>query len=243
VKPPADFLVETPAAAALADDPLSLEDVAERIADRVLRPALSRPGFAVLDFGPNLEARPFRALLLALAAGLDRRSRRSFGRQLQLVSVGRFDQQATTEAHRDGAPEESLLLLGYEPTEVDSRLYLLDDTHAAADHGLTPAEFAARFNPMLRRGTDLLAPYSAAVEPFDRSHYRVAVVNNSSCGPEGGRRGMLGVLHRAVVETPRPDRRRNVNSLVLAGADPEAAPRLDAAALRAFLEQARHSAG
>ena len=45
------------------------------------------------------------------------RGRRPFA----YLSMARFDQQETTKFHLDGAPAESLLMLGYEPSKIRSR--------------------------------------------------------------------------------------------------------------------------
>jgi hypothetical protein len=219
MKPPTDFLVS------LAEFPF-LKDVARAVADRVLRSDLDRPGFALLDLGPDDTPPAFRNRLLRLASALDDESIRRFGRSLRLLSVDRFDQQATTLPHRDGGPDDSVLMLGYEPTPVLSRLLLLDSAHAALDHGLTPREFLARFNPMVLRGDPILLPYTAEAVPFDGAHYRIAVINN----------GLSGVLHQATVVQPQPGKSRPINSLMLAGAEPHASPLLSADALRAFVD-------
>ena len=59
----------------------------------------------------------------------------------------RFDQHAATRPHRDGGPDASVLLLGYEPTEVASRVYLMDYTRAARERGLTPLAYLDCCNP------------------------------------------------------------------------------------------------
>src|SRR4051794_36240046 len=105
--------------------------LAEQLAPQVFRTDLQKPGFAVADLGTDLSSRPFRGLLVALASELAQFYHRSFGRPLGLISVGSFDQQVTTEPHLDGGPEESILILGYEPTRVASRLTLIDYTRAA----------------------------------------------------------------------------------------------------------------
>ncbi len=250
MKPPTDLVVSCAGWQTVhdgvPDDPSTahfVKDVAESVADRVLRREVSRPGTAVVDLGPSLAPRQFRRLLLDLAAALDACARVRFGRQLRLLTLDRFDQQRTTAAHRDGAPDESLLILGYEPSEVPSRLFILDFTHAALDLGLTGQDFLSRFNPMIARGEDVLGPYAAEVTPFVASHYRIVVLNNSLSGANGARHGMLGVLHQALVPNPRPDKPRIVHSLVLEGVDLDAAPALSDTALQAFVEQAERAAG
>ena len=130
------------------------------------------------------------------------------------MSANRFDQQVTTEAHRDGGPDESVLVLGYEATEVESRLFLIDSTCCAIERGMTPKEFLARDNPMSRPSGDFLAPYTTEVGGFAAGHYRIVVINNGALAYDQRERGMLGVLHKATV-TPRPDRTRPVDSIML----------------------------
>lgn len=203
--------------------PETLAFLATAACERVCRTDLARPGFAFLDAGTSFEPRAFRAFLADLAAALDDAYRRAFGRRLLPLSVSRFDQQVSTGAHRDGGPDESVLLLGYEPTEVESSVQLLDHTRCAADRGLAPAEFLARYNPAFGPGLQELRGYTTAVEGFDAGRYRVLVVNNSNLPLCERDRGLLGVLHKAVITTARPGRPRVINSLLLATADPSVA--------------------
>ena len=73
--------------------------------------------------------------------------------------MARFDQQETTKFHLDGAPEQSMLMLGYEPSRVVSRLFLADYTRAASDLGITPQLFLTEFNPMYRAEIEKLSPH------------------------------------------------------------------------------------
>jgi hypothetical protein len=155
--------------------------------------------------------------LVDLCCGLDRVYRRDFDRQIHFRAIGRFDQQVTTEAHLDGAPDESVLVLGYEPTSVASRLLLLDYTRAAADRGMTPKQFLERFNPMVASGRDVLNGYATEVQPFHHAHYQVAVINNSPRSHAGRPRH---ARRTAQGRHPRPDCDAMVNSILLHTADP-----------------------
>jgi hypothetical protein len=199
-----------------SEDPAVLGRVAGEVAGRVFRVDLSGPGFAHLDLGRGWEAGDFRRLLVRLGEGLGAVYEARFGRPLAFVQLGRFDQQVTTEAHRDGAPDESVLLLGYEPTPVASRLSLLDFTRAAADHGLEPRDFLERFNPLTPEGRAALADHAIPIDGFDPARHHVVVINNSVLPCSMRERGMLGVLHKAEVPSPDPSRARMVNSIVLA---------------------------
>jgi hypothetical protein len=197
-----------------ADGPV-LQRLADRAADAVFRTDLSRPGFALLDLDTDGTAQEFRALLIALCAALGRAYQGKFGRPLRIVALNRTNQQFSTEAHLDGGPDESILMLGYEPSEVISRIFLLDYTRAAADRGLTPKEFLARVNPMTRGGKEILAPCTTEIAQPPPDHYRALIVNNSSCPLDQADRGMLGLLHKAVIPVALPGRPRVINSLTL----------------------------
>jgi hypothetical protein len=234
------FLTADPAA--LLDDPGALQALGDRAGALVLRTDLSRPGFCLIDLGPAFEPLPFRRLLVGLGRALDGYYRRRTGRRLAFLSVSRFDQQASTRPHRDGGPDESLLLLGYEPTEVVSRLALLDYTRCAADRGLTPREFLRRHNPAYAAGQGLLRDYTTEVTDFRAGHYQVLLINNSCTPVEARERGMLGVLHQAVLPDALPDRSRWINSLMLTTAAPGEEAGLGEEEVRAFVETATAAA-
>jgi hypothetical protein len=219
-----------------------LSGVAEQVAARVFRTGLDQPGFALLDLGLGLTPEAFRSFLAGLAGELGAQYRRRFGRQLVPVSVSRFDQQASTRAHRDGGPDESVLVLGYEPTTVASQVCLLDYTRCALDRGVTPREFLRRFNPAFGEGWKMLQAYTTPVDAFRADRYQVLVINNSVSDYEDRRRGMLGVLHQAVMHSADPTQSRWINSLMLATADPGAVAGLSADEVRAFVDAAAAAA-
>ena len=130
-------------APAALDSPAARARVVEAIAPLVFRTDLEAPGFMLLDLGREHSPARFRANLIDLGHALADYYLRTFGDELRFVSVSRFDQQSPTRPHRDGGPDASLLLLGYEPTAVASMVYLLDFTRAAADRDLSPVEFLA----------------------------------------------------------------------------------------------------
>jgi hypothetical protein len=218
------------------------QDLAERVAKPLFRTDLAGPGFTLLDLRQGWTPREFRSGLVDLCDRLSEIYQRDFGRQLQLLSLGRFDQQVTTEAHLDGGPDESLLVLGYEPTEVRSRLFLVDYVRGARDRGMTPREFLDRHNPMYREGRQTLEEYTTEVVGLNPAHYQVLFINNSSLPDEQRHRGMLGVLHKAVIVNPDPARSRHVNSILLGVAEGGQPPRIPAEAVRAFIETAATAA-
>src|SRR5437762_2932958 len=89
-----------------------------RVFDLVWRTTLNRPGFAVVRFVEPVDSHALRRVMLDIVAALPA--------EFVPERLGRFDQQVSSKLHRDGAPAASLLLLGYEPTTVRSRLLVAD---------------------------------------------------------------------------------------------------------------------
>jgi hypothetical protein len=213
-------------------DPAAL---ASAIAPELFRTSLDRPGFAHLLLGTGLTPPAFRVLLVDVGRALAAHYERRFGEALRFVSISRFDQQAATRPHRDGGPDASALLLGYEPTPVRSRVFLIDYTRAAADRYMTPLDYLDCCNPAFGGDGAPLEPYTAEVTAFDVAQYQLLCVNNSCLPLQEGERGMLGLLHHAVIEAPEPGRSRVVNSILM-GVTAEG---LGDEALSAFVTEAK----
>src|SRR5262249_46765252 len=161
------------------------------VARAVLRTDFAAPGFALLDLGQGLTPRDFRAHLAALGEGLSRYAERHLGGPLRFVSVSTFDQQTPTRPHPAGGPDASVLLLGYQPTEVPSRLFLLDYTRCAHDRSQTPKEFLDCCNPAFQAGHDLQRDYTTELTDFTPAHYQILALNNSCLPWEERHRGTL----------------------------------------------------
>jgi hypothetical protein len=202
---------------------------AEGVYDRVWRFDFAAPGFCLLDLGPAVDSHNLRRLMLRLKERLGEVCLSRTGRRFALRSVGRFDQQETTRFHLDGGPEASLLMLGYEPSRVGSRLSLADYTRCAFDLGITPERFLHEHNPMFAPGARLLASYVTEVQQAAPEHSQILLINNSWLPFTPARTNPLGVMHRAEMLTPSTTERRIVNSAMLELADPAAAEAVDAA--------------
>ncbi len=195
---------------------LASAETLRQVSGQVFRTAVSQPGFAHLGLdGLSLSSAEFGEAVAELARGLAEEYRRDFGGSLRLAPQGCFDQQGTTAAHRDGGPDESVLVLGYEPTTVRSRLLLLDFTRAALERGLAPVEFLARHNPIFPEGRALLEGYVSEVSNFDPAHHHVVIINNGNRSYEERHTGMLGVLHQGIIPRPDPSARRMIHSMML----------------------------
>jgi hypothetical protein len=117
-----------------------------------------------------------------------------------------FDQQNTTRFHRDGGPDNSYLLLGYEPSEVPSTLRIADGWWAATGRGESVEAFF-KAHPLLSPdlGTVLLS-YTTMISAFDHTRPFIVLINNSV---------KSGVLHQATIEEPNPDATRTIHSWML----------------------------
>lgn len=219
----------------LADAPDGIPaDVGRLLLSRVWRSSLDQPGFALVRFAAPIASRGLRRTMLAVADIFGDIAAEEGKPRFVPERLGRFDQQVSSRFHRDGAPAASLLLLGYEPTTVRSRVFVADAHRAALDAGLGIREYLAAFNPMFPAGEARLRPFVAEVEiPYGEAH--ILAINNSLLPYEPGGSNPLGVLHKAVIPDADPAASRVINSmgLMLTG-DPSATPK-DPAAVEHFL--------
>lgn len=194
---------------------------AEKVFAQTWRFDFTGPGFCLLDIGPGVDSHTLRSWMLTLKERLSEINTSRTGKPFAYRSMGRFDQKETTKFHLDGAPDESLLLLGYEPSQVRSRLFLADYTRCAFDLGITPQQFLGDFNPMFRKGAELLTRYVTELPQPENGHARILLINNSSLPFTEVRTNPLGVMHQAEIINPTEAERRIVNSIMLmtAGSD------------------------
>ena len=189
--------------------------IADHVFHLVWRFDFTAPGFVLLDIGPGVASHALRSWLVALKERFSQFSVHVGGKPFLFRSMARFDQQETTKFHLDGAPAESMLILGYEPSKVHSRLFLADFTRAAFDLGITPEKFLHDFNPMYKKGEELLGRYTTELPQPDKGHSSILFVNNSSLCFTEAKTNPLGVMHKAIIVTPDENKQRIVNSTML----------------------------
>jgi hypothetical protein len=158
---------------------------------------------------------------------------------LVYLSASRFDQRMTTRLHLDGGPDESFLMLGYEPCKVRSSIDVADYARCAHELGMTPKAFMARYNPMFHPGLAQLQPYTVRVPNFPSSEFQVLCVNNASAAYTMDRSTWQGVLHAATVDSASGPGPRIVNSTLIAAAPPGGIDLVDAAGQMDFMETSR----
>jgi hypothetical protein len=184
---------------------------AERVFDLVWRVDFGAPGFCLIDLGTGTDSHAVRSSMVLLKNKLSEVG----GVAFSFRSMGRFDQQETTKFHLDGAPAESMLILGYEPSNVCSRIFLADYCRCAFDLGIEPKQFLADFNPMFRQGEEMLSRYVTELPQPDDGHFRLLLINNGSLPFTEERKNPLGVMHKAQIVSPSESERRLVNSIML----------------------------
>ena len=207
-----------------------------RVYDQAFRRDFRAPGFALLRLPSGVGSAPLRRFMVSLKEALAAAYRNDSGRDLVYLSLARFDQQETTKFHVDGAPDESYLMLGYEPSEVASVVSIADFTRAAHDLGVEPKRYLADFNPMYVQGERRLAPYITRLVEFDPAYPQVLLINNSRLPFREDRSNTLGVMHQATVPNPEASRSRVVNStMIVTAAAAEESPH-SGVAQQVFLE-------
>lgn len=191
----------------------SMSDIASVIYSLACRVDFSLPGFALLRQSHIKDSLEHRKALIELKEALSDIHQNKSGKRLGWFTMSRFDQKNTTKLHRDGGPDQSLLILGYEPTSVQCEVSMADYSKCAFDLKITPEEFLERHNPMYEEGLEMLNPYISKLTEFDTSAYQILVVNNSNCPFKTENPRWLGVLHGAVVQQSSAPRIINSTSV------------------------------
>jgi len=178
---------------------------------RVWRTSLDQPGWAVLIPDAVADSFTLRRQMWQLLGELSGEAERAGLLPFVPERLGRFDQQVSTKFHRDGGPDESLLLLGYEPSRVRSRLFVTDACRAADAAGQGVNAFLTANNPMFPDGERVLTEVmTEIVWPHDRG--AIVVVNNSLL-PDDRPNRQFGLLHKGWIEHPDPTATRVINSI------------------------------
>jgi len=195
---------------------LDVSSIASDVYRRTCRVTFDAPGFCVLNVGQDIDSVAFRRLMVDLKREMAAIHEEIAGSTLAYLSAARFDQQETTRPHLDGGPDECFLMLGYEPSAIDSEIEIADYAKCAFDLGLSPKDFMAEYNPMFRSGYEILRPYTTRLACFSRTDYQIICINNS-CSPwSESRPAWQGTLHTATIPVPDESERRVIDSTMVA---------------------------
>lgn len=194
------------------DFSFSKEEI-DNIFDVVLRHSTDKPGFFYKDLGSNLVSTSFRLLMLELKEQLSELCTVRRDKQINYQWMSRANHKNSSNFHIDSAPEESVLILGYEPTIVESKVYLADYTKFLEEKGLAAQDyFRNSINGNFAPNDDELTPYVSELTPFPKDHYRLVIINNSrSYGQKS-----YGVFHRGEVQKNINQKDRIVNAVMIA---------------------------
>lgn len=163
------------------------------IYNKVWRGDLTEPGFYWHDAGV-IDSHDLRRKMIEIG--------KSF-KGFEVYSMMRFSQQNTTKFHLDGGPIPNILVLGYEPSKVKSRLFLADHPCAANDLQVDPKALVSK--AMFGKDEEL-KPYVTELPQPEEGHSYILFINNTT---------LLGVMHKAEIDK-NPAEFRMVNSIMLA---------------------------
>jgi len=189
----------------------SIEEL-DNIYHSVFRQSTDQPGFYYQDFGDQMDSKTFRRIMVELKNELSNISGIRSNKKLNYHWIGRFDHQHSSRFHRDSAAAHSFLILGYEPTKVDSRVSLADYTkHMESQSMSLKSYFGENEDINTIDNDELLAPYTTELTPFPKNHYRLILLNNSKSFEEP----TFGVFHRGEVTQKIDGEDRIINSMML----------------------------
>lgn len=189
----------------------TIKQIAEKSFNAVFRTTTEAPGFMHLVFSEELTPYQFRSILTELKKELSALTVSKFNKKLDYHWLVRFDQQVNTPFHVDNAADQSILMLGYEPSEVESELQIAD-YHAYAETCTTPEDYYNKFTPVYKDEERFLKPFTSIIKTVDSYKYSVVIMNNSSPKPNVD---TLGVFHKAHILNKALSKSRIVNSMVL----------------------------
>ncbi|OJJ21136.1 hypothetical protein BKI52_11245 [marine bacterium AO1-C] len=204
----------------------------QTIYDAVFRDSTDQPGFYFQDFGSELDSSTFRQKMIALKEGLSNICTLRSNKRLNFQGMGRFNHQHSSRFHRDSAEPHSFLMLGYEPTQVESNVYVADYTKYIEEHRTSlEAYFGGSQDVNTANDEELLAPYITQLAPFPKNHYRLLLVNNSKSFTEK----TLGVFHRGEVLQLVEGEDRILNYMMLHLCDQSVEEQYDELTIRDFI--------
>ena len=190
----------------------NLKKIAKYCAEEVFRANTDAPGFVYLDLGKNLSSYKLREIMVNLKKELSNFTVNKYDKKLSYHWLVRFDQQVNTPFHIDNAADESFLMLGYEPSDISSELYIADFHKFANDNDISPKNYLRNFTPIFKEEEALLIPFITKIESFCKNTYKIVLINNSKPKPEAK---TLGVFHKAQIVSKDLKKSRIVNSMII----------------------------
>ena len=198
----------------------------------VFRNSTSQPGFYYQDLGKQLNSKAFRQRMIELKDGLSYISEQASNKKLNYQSIGRFNHQHSSRFHRDSAEPLSFLMLGYEPTQVESKVYIADYTKLIESQNISlEAYFEGDEGINTAADEKQLNPYVTELSPFSKDNYRLLLLNNSKSFQEK----TFGVFHRGEISQKVDQEDRIINYMMLYLCDKEAEEQHSVEAISEFV--------
>jgi hypothetical protein len=190
--------------------------------DIVWRHNFGAPGFCLIDLGLGVKSHVLRELMVELRRELSRIHLERNGPPTFAVRIySRFDQKASTGFHLDGAAPAALLMLGYEPSIIHSRIFIADYTRCAFELGISAQAFLNEPLPGLPQPHQILSSYVTELPQPEHGHSRLLLINNSATSFRERAAYPLGVLHRAEVTAHSTSGQRVINSVMIVLGKPD----------------------
>lgn len=179
----------------------------QTIYNAVFRDSTSQPGFYFRDFGSEIGAKPFREQMIDLKNKLSSLCEAQQSKRLNYQSLGRFNHQHSSKFHRDTSDANSFLMLGYEPTKIDSKVCVADYTRYF-EHQNKPLDgsFDGYVDTNIVDNDQLPSTYVTELSPFIKSNYRLLFLNNGES---------FGVFHGAEVANIIDNQDRVINYMMM----------------------------
>lgn len=183
----------------------------DKIYSSVFRKNHEESGFIILTFEKPMNSKILRKYMVQIKESLCKKCQADFHEKLDFYWLGRFNHQNTTPYHRDNAPKDSFLMLGYEPTKVESKLSFADYHQLITNNNIPVDKYYELYNPLFKKGVELLKPYITEIETFDKEAYKIVLMNNSDLTSKK----TCGVLHKAEIPEKDFSQPRILNSIML----------------------------
>ncbi|BBM82982.1 hypothetical protein [Candidatus Uabimicrobium amorphum] len=186
----------------------------EEIFALVFRCDFSTPGFCIIDLGKEIDAKQLKKAMMEIKKNFNDLYYHRFGKYLYYLSMDRTSRQFTTKFHLEATmDQESILMLGYEPSVIKSALHVGDYSKYIYDHQLD-AQTSMK-NLLQIFGQNPCAENYITKLNIQHQHFQIIVLNNSFFPEKVDGRHMLGVMHKGVVPHPLKEETRIINAIAL----------------------------
>ncbi len=193
----------------------NIDQMAQQAFAAVFRYDFSQAGFYVVELDNNITSSQFRQWMIELKQQLEQLFHQAKNKYLGYLSLDRTSRAFTTKFHLEATPDnESLLMLGYETTQVTSCLHLFDYCKYIYDNQIVPDTFFTTFQKQQQQNPDMYQPYIETIA-LDGQKLQIVIINNSFYPAKLDGTSMLGVMHKGQVFAADGTEERIINAVAL----------------------------